>query len=163
MAGKSTERAEIEELIRISDEARGQLAVTAKKVRSTLKVPGRMVGSMRHSPKFWLFGSMAAGLAASLLLNRLPGRKKKKKKGSSLKKLALSLTLTAARPIAKVWLTNQLKTLGSQWLSDKLNAQQKPQAPVASRPSTIPSPRAQASPFKIEPDPNPQHVRAPGP
>ncbi len=142
MAGKSTERAEIQELIRISDQARSQLGVQIGKVRKTLEAPTRVVGSLRQHPKYWLFGSMAAGLAVSLLIGRLP---RPRKKGFSLKKKALALTLTAARPIAKVWLANQVKSLSSKWIAERSK------------------PKPQPSPFKIEPDPNPEDVRTPGP
>ena len=147
MAGKSTEQAEIQELIRLSEEARSQLGQKIGKYRMALKVPGKMVGAMRRSPKFWLFGSMAAGLGASVLLGSMPKRGKKKR--SLVRKMAVALTLTAAKPIAKMWLTNKLKDLSGQWIAERIKAE---------------SPKP--SPFKVvpkQPDPNPDHVRTPGP
>ena len=149
MAGKSTERAEIEELIRISDEARSQLGVKIGKVSQSLKMPVRLMGSMRHSPKSWLFGSMAAGLLASLLLNSLPGGRKKKKR-SRLKKKALALTLTAARPIAKVWLANKLKSMSGKWIAERVKPEPSPFQIIPNQPT------------QGKPNPNPQDVRTPG-
>ena len=148
MAGKSTERAEIQELIRISDEARSQLGVKIGKVQRSLEVPTRVVGSLRSSPVAWLVGSMGAGIFASFLLSRIPRRKSK---SFSLKKKALGLTLTAVRPLAKVWLTKQVKSLSGKWIAERV--------------------KATPSPFQIEPDPpaeqkphpNPEHVRTSGP
>ena len=156
MAGKSTEQAEIEELIHLSAQARSQLGAKIEKYGAALKVPTRMMGSMKHSPKAWLIGSMLAGIGASFLLNQIP-RPKKKKRGSLAKK-ALSLTLTAARPVAKMWLTKKLKNVSAEWIAQR----------VRSKPTQASS---KPSPFRVEPHPpastkpNPQtaNVRTPGP
>ncbi|MGA0899910.1 MAG: hypothetical protein ACO3SO_05860 [Luteolibacter sp.] len=148
MAAKSTKRPEIEELIRLSQEARVDLGSRVAGIRKSLDVPTRVFGSMRSHPKIWLFASVAAGVGTSMLLGKLPGRGKKK--GSSIKKKAIALTLTAARPIVKIWLANKLKSLGSNWIEQHVNK--------ASAVSSV-----SQSPFRIEPSQNPADVRTQGP
>ena len=148
MAGKSTEQQEIQELIRISEEARGQMGVKIVGVRRALDKPARVLGMVRSSPVTWLFGSVGAGIIGSVFLGKLTGRKKK---SSSLKKKVLGLTLTAARPLARVWLSKQIKSLGSKWIEGRVNRT--------------------SSPFQVEPEvttkKNPystaEHARTSGP
>jgi hypothetical protein len=54
-----------------------------------------------------MFGSLASGLFASLIFRRRPRATVPKRRGATLG--LLGLTLTAAKPLAKVWLANQLK------------------------------------------------------
>ena len=163
MAGKSTEQADIEELIRISDQARGELGVKIVKLRRTLDVPTRVVGSLRSNPKSWLLGSMAAGLFGSVLLSRVPRRRKKKKEDPfNLKKAAFSLTLTAVRPVAKVWLANKLKSMSGKWIADRVNGPSEEPSPFQIEPDRtrqiLPDPPPQG-----KPEQNPEHVRTSGP
>ena len=148
MAGKSTERQKIQELIRISEESRDQLGDKIVGVRRTLGKPARVLGVMRNSPAAWLIGSVGAGIIGSAFLGKLTSRKKK---SSFFKKKALGLTLTAARALAKVWLSKQIKSLGSKWIEDRV--------------------KRTTSPFQTEPEPaikkNPystaKHARTSGP
>jgi hypothetical protein len=59
---------------------------------------------------------MATGLAASLIFRRRPAASAKKRRG--IPATLLGLTLTAARPLAKMWLANQAK----HWLSPQASS-----------------------------------------
>lgn len=121
MARNSKENAEIQELVRRSQASRILLTQDAIKLKQRLDVPNQIRKSLKSSPTKWLLGSMAAGLGLSLVLR---GKKKSEepKKQRSLPMKLVGLTLTAARPIAKVWLTNQLKN----WLAKAYTSQQSP-------------------------------------
>jgi len=142
MARKSPEQAEIEQLIRQSDEARQQLGGRITLIRQRLGFPKRVLGSMRGRGKTLLFGSMAAGFLTSLLLRRSAGNGRRK----TFRARLLGLTLTAAKPLAKVWITGLLRKRGEQWLTARF------------RKGDPPKP----SPFQIEPSPYTQDVRTPG-
>jgi hypothetical protein len=108
MDRKLQQRQEIERLIRLSDSARAGLEAEAELLRQRLDVPARFRSSLKNHPTGWLVGSLASGLAASLLFGRRPQVvAEKKRRGLPLTLLGLSLT--AVRPLAKVWLTNQVK------------------------------------------------------
>ncbi|MGD7653499.1 MAG: hypothetical protein ACQCXQ_09820 [Verrucomicrobiales bacterium] len=91
--------------------ARARLETDAAALRSKLDVPHRIKSSLTSNPGTWVAGSMASGLAASLLLRSKARKPKKHRKFSS--KL-FGLTLTAARPMLKIWLAN----LAKQWLAE---------------------------------------------
>lgn len=97
---------EIERLIRLGAAARFCLENEATLLRQRLDVPARIRGSLKSHPTGWLFGSLASGLAASLLFR---GKSSAPKKPRTLPTALLGLTLTAVRPLAKVWLTGQVK------------------------------------------------------
>lgn len=103
---------EIQELIRQSAASRAYLGSEMLALRHRLDVPARVRGSLREHPTGWLFGSLASGLAASLLLRRKPAPEKKPR---GFPGVLLGLTLTAVRPLLKVWLADQLKL----WLAGK--------------------------------------------
>lgn len=107
MDRKLPEKREIERLIRISDAARSCLSEEAHALKERLDVPARLRNSLKGHPTGWLFGSLASGFAASMLFRRKPSSPPKKPKG--LPTVLLGLTLTAVRPLAKVWLTDQIK------------------------------------------------------
>ncbi|MEO7100763.1 MAG: hypothetical protein ABI162_15480 [Luteolibacter sp.] len=94
-------------MIRISDAARSCLSEEAHALKERLDVPARLRGSLKSHPTGWLFGSLASGLAASMLFRRKSSSPPKKARG--LPSVLLGLTLTAVRPLAKVWLTDQIK------------------------------------------------------
>jgi hypothetical protein len=98
---------EIERLIQAAQVARSCLEVEAISLKRRLDVPARIRGSLNSHPTGWLVGSAVSGLAASLIFRRRPVVSGKKRK--SLPLAILGLTLTAVRPLAKVWLTDQLK------------------------------------------------------
>lgn len=110
MDRKSTEKAEIERLIRLSESARVCLASEADRIKERFDIPARIRGSLGAHPATWLFGSLASGLVASLFLRRRrkPAAETKRR---GVAGMLLGLTLTAARPLAKVWLSNQLGRL----------------------------------------------------
>jgi len=99
---------EIERLIRLGDAARSCLENEAISLKQRLDVPARIRGSLKEHPAGWLLGSLASGLAASLLLRFKPAAAPKKHRGLPL--TLLGLTLTAVRPLAKVWLTGRLNS-----------------------------------------------------
>jgi hypothetical protein len=117
---------EIERLIRLGEAARSCLENEAALLKQRLDVPGRIRGSLKQHPTGWLFGSLVSGLAASLLLRLKP--RPAEKKHRSLPLSVLALTLTAVRPMAKVWLTDQVKNYltGQSRASSQLNRPHSP-------------------------------------
>jgi len=105
-------------LIHLSALSRRVLSAETHALRQKLDVPRRVRDSLRESPLKWLVGSMASGLVTSSLF-----RRKKKKEEIPHKRRGLTLTLlglgfSALQPIARIWLTNQLKDyLSKQQLS----------------------------------------------
>ena len=59
---------EIERLIRLGEAARTCLEHEAVLLKERLDVPARIRSSLKEHPAGWLLGSLASGLAASLLL-----------------------------------------------------------------------------------------------
>lgn len=112
MDRKLPEHPEIERLIRQSEISRAYLGSEIVALRQRLDVPARIRGSLKEHPTGWLFGSVASGLAASLFFRRKPAPAKKPR---GIPGVLLGLTLTAVRPLVKVWLGDQLKL----WLSGK--------------------------------------------
>lgn len=107
MDRKLPEKAEIEQLIRLSAAARACLEGEAAALRKRLDFPSRVRGSLASHPAIWMIGSLASGLLASALFRRRPRAAAPKRRGAMLG--LLGLTLTAAKPLAKVWLANQFK------------------------------------------------------
>jgi hypothetical protein len=116
---------EIQRLIRLGEAARSCLEQEAVLLKQRLDVPSRIRGSLKQHPAGWLFGSLASGLAASLLLRLKPRPQEKKRRGLPL--TLLGLTLTAVRPIAKVLLTDQLKN----YLTGQSRASSEPNRPYS--------------------------------
>lgn len=110
MDRKLPENPEILRLIELAEQSRALLDAEASRLRERLDVPSRLRQSLKQSPSSWLFGSMATGLAASFLLRRKPASEKRRR---GIPATLLGLTLTAAKPLARVWLTDQLK----HWVS----------------------------------------------
>jgi hypothetical protein len=111
MDRKLPEKAEIERLIRLSERARTCLESEAARIKERFDIPARIRGSLKEHPASWVFGSMASGLMASLLFSRR--QKPAAKSGRrGVTGVLLGLTLTAARPLAKLWLSNQAE----RWL-----------------------------------------------
>lgn len=107
MDRKLQQRQEIERLILLSDSARSTLEDEAISLMQKLDVPARLRSSLKTHPTGWLMGSLASGLAASMIFGRKHVVAEKKRR--SLPLALLGLSLTAVRPIAKVWLTDQVK------------------------------------------------------
>jgi hypothetical protein len=107
MDRKLSEQAEIEQLIRLSSAARACIEGEAAALRKRLDFPKRVRDSLASHPAGWMLGSLASGLFASALFRRRPRAATPNRKGAMLG--LLGLTLTAAKPLAKVWLANQLK------------------------------------------------------
>ena len=111
MDRKPSESPEILRLVHLAEQSRALLGEEASRLRQKLDLPSRMRDSLRNHPSSWLFGSLATGLAASFAFRRRPAATVKKRRG--IPATLLGLTLTAARPIAKVWLAGQAK----RWLA----------------------------------------------
>jgi hypothetical protein len=110
MDRKLPQNPEIERLIRLSQTSRTYFETEAVLLRQRLDIPSRIRGSLNEHPSAWLFGSIASGLVASTIFRRRPALQKKRRGFSGA---LIGLTLTAARPLAKVWLTGELKHLAA--------------------------------------------------
>ena len=109
MARKSQKNQEIQQLILRAESSRAVLGKELLEIKQRLDVPARIRGSLKESPSGWLLGSMASGFIVSRIFRRKPARKEKEKKKRGLFLTLLGLTLTAIRPLARIWLTDQLK------------------------------------------------------
>jgi hypothetical protein len=141
MARKLPENPEIQRLIRLSQASRSRLDSEAAALKHRLDFPARIRSSLRQHPLAWLLGSLGSGLAASLMVRRRSAVAPQKKRG--MPGVLLGLTLTAARPLAKLWLNGQIK----QWTAGLSET---------SRPSSAPTRVNLTNP------PNPAHVHSPG-
>ncbi len=102
---------EIERLILIAESSRNILSNDARAIAQRLNVVSRARTSLKTHPKRWLFGGIASGFITSLIFRRRTATTPTPPqitKNRSLTLTLLGLTLTAIRPIAKVWLTEQL-------------------------------------------------------
>lgn len=107
MDRKLQQRQEIERLMRVSESARSTLDDAALLLRQKLDFPTRIRGSLKSNPAGWLVGSLASGLAASWIFSRKPTSTEKKHRSLPMKLIGLSLT--AVQPMARAWLSNQVK------------------------------------------------------
>ncbi len=131
MDRKSPEKAQIERLIQLSATARGCLSEESAAFRRKLDIPSRLRNALSENPTSWLFGSVASGLAASLLLRRKPSLQTHIRSGGLFRTL-LGLVLTAVQPMLRVWLTQ----LMSRWAASATAA---PSAARTSTSSSIPT------------------------
>jgi hypothetical protein len=127
MDRKLQQAQEIERLIRLGEAARSSLEVEAISLKQRFDVPARIKDSLKSHPTGWLVGSLASGLAASMLFSRRPPAREKKNR--SLPLTLLGLSLTAVRPIAKIWLTDQVKQYLSAPRARPITRQQPPSSP----------------------------------
>jgi hypothetical protein len=107
MDRKFSKDQEIQRLIQLSASARSCLGNEAILLKKRMDVPARIRGSLRRNPTGWLLGSLGSGIIASLIFRRKAPSVEKKKRG--LSRTIMGLTLTAVRPLAKVWITDQVK------------------------------------------------------
>jgi hypothetical protein len=131
MDRKLQQAQEIERLIALSESARSCLESEAIFLRHRLDVPTRLRDSLKSHPTGWLVGSMASGLAASMLFSRKSTVREKKK--NSLPLTLLGLSLTAIRPIAKVWAVDLVKQYLSAYGSRTLTRLESPKSPSSSK------------------------------
>jgi hypothetical protein len=108
MDRKFQQNQEVERLIQAAQVARSCLEVEAIALRQRLDIPSRIRASLKRHPTGWLVGSAVSGFAASLIFGRRPVAIEKKRRSFPI--AVLGLTLTAVRPLAKVWLADQLKS-----------------------------------------------------
>ncbi len=111
MDRKLPENPEIQRLIDLSAVSRSFLESEAASFRHRLDIPARARQSLKQHPTAWLLGSLGTGLAASLMFRKKNVTDKKRR---GIPGVLMGLTLTAARPLAKVWLANQAK----QWIAE---------------------------------------------
>jgi len=111
MDRKLSKNQELEQLIRTASAARAELGREAVSLKQRFDVPMRIHASLKSHPTQWFLGAMGAGLLASVFTKGFFRRKRvtKEPKQRKFYHLLLGLTLTAVRPLAKVWLTDQLK------------------------------------------------------
>lgn len=131
MDRNSSEKAEIERLIRLGDSSRRCLGSETARIRRRFDIPARMRDSLGAHPTSWLFGSLATGLVTSLFFSRRKPVVKTKRRGMTGP--LLGIALTAARPLAKVWLSNQLGRLLEKQVA----------SPPTGRPTPRPLPKSQ--------------------
>jgi hypothetical protein len=127
MDRKLSEKAEIERLIRLSENARVCLENEATRIKQRFDIPARVRHSLSEHPTSWLFGSLASGLVASLFLPLRRNKPVEKPGRKGVAGMLLGLTLTAARPLAKVWLSNQAGRLLRQYSANPSNTNPAPQ------------------------------------
>lgn len=108
MDRKLSHNQEIERLIHLSAASRVCLTGELVTLKQRLDFPARIRDSLKNHPSGWLFGSLAAGLVGSFLFRRKPAATVTKQRG--LLFTLLGLGLTAARPFAKVWLADHVKS-----------------------------------------------------
>ncbi len=108
MDRKPPQNQEIERLIRLGAASRSCLTSELITLKQRLDFPTRIRGSLKVHPAAWLFGSVASGFVGSLFFRRKPAAAGTKHRG--LPVTLLGLALTAARPFAKVWLADQVKS-----------------------------------------------------
>lgn len=118
MDRKYSEQAQIQRLIQLSAAARGCLSEESAALQRKLDIPARVRGALAKNPTSWLFGSMASGLAASLLLRRKPSLPPRMHGGGLIRTL-LGLVLTAIQPMLKVWLTQQMTRWAENSTTDR--------------------------------------------
>ncbi len=133
MDRKLPKNQEIARLIRLGEAARSCLEHDVVLLKERFDVPSRIRGSLKEHPTGWLFGSLLSGLAASLLLRpkqRPAEQHPAEKKHRGLPLSLLALTLTAVRPMAKVWLTDQVKNylIGQSRASSRQNRPHSPKS-----------------------------------
>ncbi len=107
MDRKLSKDQEIQRLIKLSESARVCLSRDVGLLKHQLDVPARLRGALKENPTGWLLGSLGSGLAASLLFRRKAHPLERKK--STLAQALTGLTLTAIQPLAKAWLSDQVK------------------------------------------------------
>lgn len=127
MDRKLSEKTEIERLIRLSNDARTCLASEAAAFRKRLDIPERLRGSLGAHPAGWMLGSLGSGLLASAIFRRRPRPAAPKRKGGLLG--LLGLILTAAAPLAKVWIANLIK----DWMTRQSQAAPAPRSQARSQ------------------------------
>jgi hypothetical protein len=137
MDRKPAEKSEIERLIRLSERSRQYLGEETARLRRKLDIPQRLRESVAAHPLGWFSGSLVSGLLASFLLRRRRVPAVSRSRGVT--RMLLGLTLTAARPLAKLWLSNQAaRWLGAAGATSPLTP------PVSGRPVPRPLPGSQS-------------------
>jgi len=104
------ENPEIQRLIQLSAAARSCLKCETIALRNRLDIPSRVRASLKDHPAGWMLASLVSGLVASFVLRRKPLTTTKRR---PIPGILLGLTLSAARPLAKIWLGDQVK----HWLA----------------------------------------------
>ncbi len=108
MDRKPSQTQEIERLIRLSAASRSCLTGEVIALKQQLDFPARIRGSLKSHPTAWLVGSLASGFVGRLLFRRKSSPPQTKRRGLTAN--VLGFALTAARPFAKVWLADQVKS-----------------------------------------------------
>ena len=95
-------------MIRLSAASRSCLTSELVSIKQRFDFPARILGSLKSHPIGWLLGSLASGFVGSSFFRRKPAASVTKRRG--LLVTLLGLAVTAARPFAKVWLADHVKS-----------------------------------------------------
>lgn len=116
MDRKPLQNPEILRILARSAAARSTLQSEVGNLKQRLNVVGRMRNSLKAKPSSWILGSTAAGLAVGFLFPRFRRTKPHHTMPAKSKSLRLlGIAWTAAQPLAKVWLANQVRS----WLAHR--------------------------------------------
>jgi hypothetical protein len=143
MDKKPQDQREIQRLIALAESSRQQLQADVAALRQRLDLPSRIRSSLGKHPSSWMLGSLFSGIAVSMIFRRKP---KIVAKSRIFPTTLMGLTLTAVRPLVKVWLAGVMKKWAADALAGKL------QLPSSFLRNLPPSTSAK-----------PEHVRPPSP
>ncbi|MBK1882994.1 hypothetical protein JIN85_11245 [Luteolibacter pohnpeiensis] len=124
-----SEQQDIEQLIRISAQARSLIGDEVQSLRERLDVPSRMRNAVAKNPTAWLGGSLVTGFLTTAIFRRKAKRSKHHKEPlieepakKGLLGILITLLFTAGRPLLKMWLTGHFK----QFLATKIETYSAP-------------------------------------
>jgi hypothetical protein len=123
MDRKLSQQQEIQRLIHSSDAARHYLNREASLLQHRLDIPSRLKDSLKSNPTGWMVGSLASGLSLNMLFRKKTAPAEPKK--NSTRSTIPSFIVSAARPLVKIWLADQIKS----YLSNRLNPPAQTQRP----------------------------------
>lgn len=121
----------IRELLRQAEAARSVIHTDVALLKHRLDVPARIRESLSQRPGTWLFGSLGAGLLASIALRGRAPRAERKAKG--WKSVVFGLAMTAARPLLKTYLTGQLDRFTANMRGNQATPGPQPRGPYQVR------------------------------
>jgi hypothetical protein len=121
MAHPTEKSKRLAELVKRGEASRRNLTNAHAGLMQAIDLPSRIKASMSGSPAKWLGGSLAAGLAVSLLFR--PGKKKAPSRLPALKRERgflsglLALAFSLSKPALKIYATKLLKDYLARRLS----------------------------------------------
>jgi hypothetical protein len=140
-----TQELEIERLIRLAAASRACLNAETRALKHRLDFPSRLKDSLKRKPTLWMIGATVTGFVGSGLFRRKLKVSKIQTQGLVSEKsrgmipILLGLAITAARPVVKVWLIEQLKNFVAKHLDRSGNNGSNLLRPNSSSPIKSPS------------------------